>query len=335
MTFGPIQVGGFSLGQTFTHGNANAINTDLQNALDKTGDNAGTTPPGGISGEIEVLSGGSIVVDSGANLTVNGTETVGGTLNMTNVANVASTCTLNVNGTTMANGTISVNQYGLVNIASGGGLTTTSGCYVYASLGTNAYLISTYGSNTAGISMPTAQRYAVGGTGEAIKQVVPLYFKDAIYNGGFTSGGSNGGNLVGGGSGTSIYIGLGTLHAGATLTSIELITGTTASNDAGTNATFALYVKTLVTGSGAGSLSGLGGGWTSSGAILNYGTNHLTSYSISGTAQVIPSATYSTAGTQGIGAQYALYISDDGNSAGTNTYYYAILHYTVSSLQWP
>ena len=45
----------------------NAINDDLPNALDKTGDNAGNG--GGISGLIDVLSGGELRFQSGGNLT--------------------------------------------------------------------------------------------------------------------------------------------------------------------------------------------------------------------------------------------------------------------------
>lgn len=66
MSFSPPFPGQFGFEGFLASSSMNAINNDIPNCLDKTGDNIGSSPPGGISGQIDVLSGGKLNLLSGA-----------------------------------------------------------------------------------------------------------------------------------------------------------------------------------------------------------------------------------------------------------------------------
>ena len=66
MTFEKPFAGTFAYQGTITSQSMNNINDAFPSILDKTGDNSDTSPTGGISGRIDVLSGGSIKLKSGA-----------------------------------------------------------------------------------------------------------------------------------------------------------------------------------------------------------------------------------------------------------------------------
>lgn len=72
MSFSRPFTGSFSFEGIIPSASMNIVNNAIPNALDKTGDNAGSSPAGGISGQIEVLPTGSFLFDAGATLTVNG-----------------------------------------------------------------------------------------------------------------------------------------------------------------------------------------------------------------------------------------------------------------------
>lgn len=98
----------------------NYIDNQFPNLLDKTGDNLSTTPPGGISGVIDVLNGGAIQWQTGAALNLLGASsmTVNGTSQIT--FNNNSVLELNDTSTMLTGGSTSMLVGGTLNITSGG-----------------------------------------------------------------------------------------------------------------------------------------------------------------------------------------------------------------------
>jgi hypothetical protein len=94
----------------------NNINNDWPNALDKTGDNAGNG--GGITGEIDILSGGSINMETFSNLNVNS----GGNLNIISggQVTVAAGGSALIAGYANVTGTLQTFGVGEIGITSGG-----------------------------------------------------------------------------------------------------------------------------------------------------------------------------------------------------------------------
>lgn len=160
MTFSSVNPPvGWVTNEPLTHTQLNQINTNLTNALDKTGDNVASG--GGISGLIEVLTGGEIDINSGGVLksksgsTVNfqsgTTTTLAGTNAISGTTTITGATTLNANLTTLTGKTVTMNS-GSTLTANSGSTTNLNGATAVASTGTITLASgSTFNANSGSV----------------------------------------------------------------------------------------------------------------------------------------------------------------------------------------
>lgn len=161
----------------------NYIDNQFPNLLDKTGDNLSTTPPGGISGVIDVLNGGAIQWQSGSalnligasSMTVNGTSQI--TFNNSSVLELNDTSLMLTGGSTQmliggtmnitSGGTFNLNSTGNMHIKNGATMTVDSGgtvAYASGAIGTVTGAATMTYSSGANLNMNTGTFLNLNGT---------------------------------------------------------------------------------------------------------------------------------------------------------------------------
>lgn len=143
----------------------NYIDNQFPNLLDKTGDNLSTTPPGGISGVIDVLSGGAIQLQTGAafnmlgasSMTIDGTSQL--TFNNSSVLELNDTSLMLTGGSTqmLIGGTLNITSGGTFNLNSTGNMHIKNGATMTVdSGGTVAFASGAIGTVTGAATMSYA-----------------------------------------------------------------------------------------------------------------------------------------------------------------------------------
>lgn len=175
MVFSRVKANGWATNQKLTSAQANQLDIDHANALDKTGDNS--AGGGGISGLVEVLNGGEIDYNSGATLKVKSgatvncqagcTTTLAGTNTISGATTITGTTTLSANMTCTTGKTVTINSgatftcasgsttnlNGAVAVASTAAITLSSGCSTTFNSG-SVLTISTSSANYTISSFP-------------------------------------------------------------------------------------------------------------------------------------------------------------------------------------
>lgn len=145
MSFSTPYAGTFAYKGIIPSSFLNTVNLAIPNALDKTGDNASSSPSGGISGLIEVLGTGGITFDTNALLTMNAGASI--------IVNSGAGFVLEGPMDLYSPGVIQVNSGTSINILTGGKLTagTITMGPDYINLGATATLDASSGSYMKGI----------------------------------------------------------------------------------------------------------------------------------------------------------------------------------------
>lgn len=322
MTFASINTWAF--GDPLHSAQINQVNANLQNALDKTGDNHLSTPAGGISGTVDILSGGILDVQTGGEVLV---ESGANVIFLPGSA-------VTVEGTVEnATGSVTTNDGGsLTNFLGNATLQSQAGSIVQLTLGAagTSFLVGNGSSIFLRLLNPSAFELVAGFTRS---EFFPFTFTQAAANSGGSFGNANPFGMLGTGVATNTFgFDLPKLHHGALLSSVNVLfaRGTGVSSNGGTNPKIDIRSTTMIAGqtyaASYGDASLIGGPVS---YAPSYANSNLQSIAVTGLSVAINRSSYN----------YRVIMTDDASGVGgggANLYFGLLLGYSsISNMMFP